>query len=105
MDKATYQALVEKTGFDLFTFTNNLEKLANFVGDRKQITVADTEAVLTRTKLDPIYALTNAIADRDLEKALYLLKSLFAGGVHPLQALAAITNQTRKLLRIKGLTA
>ncbi len=104
MDKATYHALVEKTGFDLFTFTNNLEKLANYVGDRKQITVADSEAVLTRTKLDPIYALTNAIADRDLEKALYLLKSLFAGGVHPLQALAAIMNQTRKLLRIKGLT-
>lgn len=104
MDKVTYNALVEKTGFDLFTFTNNLEKLVNYVGDRKQITVADTEAVLTRTRLDPIYALTNAIADRDLEKALYLLKSLFASGVHPLQALAAIMNQTRKLLRIKGLT-
>lgn len=104
MDKATYHAVAEKTGFDLFTFTNNLDKLVNYVGDRKQITVADTEAVLTRTKLDPIYAFTNAIADRDLEKALYRLKSLFAGGVHPLQALAAIMNQTRKLLRIKGLT-
>ncbi len=104
MDKATYHALVEKTGFDLFTFTNNLEKLVSYVGDRKQVTVADTEVVLTRTRLDPIYALTNAIADRDLDKALYLLKSLFASGVHPLQALAAIMNQTRKLLRIKGLT-
>jgi len=104
MDRAAYHALVEKTGFDLFTFKNNLEKLSHYIGERKSITVDDIETTLTRSKLDPIYALTNAVAERKLETALKLLKSLFGSGVHPLQALAAIVNQTRKLLRIKGLT-
>ena len=42
------------------------------------ISVADVESVLKRTKKDPIYDLTNAIADRQIEKALFLLNSLLA---------------------------
>jgi DNA polymerase-3 subunit delta len=102
MDQGTYQAVCEMTGFDLRTFSQNLEKLVNFVGDRKQITVDDVEHVLERTKKDPIYELTNAIADRDIVKSLFFSDSLLAADFHPLQILAAITNQVRKLLLIKG---
>ena len=101
MDKGTYMALVEMTGFDLRTFCGSLEKLINYVGERNTITVADVEAVLKRTKKDPIYELTNAIADRNPEKALFFLGSLLASEFHPLQVLAAIVNQIRKLLLAK----
>jgi DNA polymerase-3 subunit delta len=101
MDKGTYLALVEMTGFDLRTFCSSLEKLINYVGERNTITVADIEAVLKRTKKDPIYELTNAIADRNTEKSLFFLSSILASEFHALQVLSAIVNQIRKLLLAK----
>jgi len=101
MDKAAYLALMDMTGFDLRTFCGSLEKLIDYVGERNSITVEDVESVLKRTKKDPIYDFTNAIAERQFEKALFLLNSLLEAEFHPLQILAAITNQVRKLLLAK----
>ncbi len=102
MDKDAYVTLYEMTGFDLRTFSNNLHKLISYVGDRKNITVDDVVSVLNRTKKDPIYDLTNAVAERDIEKSLFFLDTLLADNLHPLQILAAITNQMRRLLLVKG---
>jgi DNA polymerase-3 subunit delta len=102
MDRATYLALYEMTGFDLRTFCNNLEKLISWVGDRVEITIKDVESVLQRTKRDPIYELTNALADRSVDSALFFLDSILSSGIHPLQVLTALVNQVRKLLLAKG---
>ena len=102
MDKAAIAAMLEMTGFNLRSFLNNLEKLISYVGERNTITIDDVKFVLKRTKTDPIFELTNAISDRNLEKALFFLNSLLPQLDHPLQLFAAITNQVRKLLLIKG---
>jgi DNA polymerase III subunit delta len=102
MSQATYLALYEMTGFDLRTFCNNLEKLINWVGDRVEITIKDVESVLQRTKRDPIYELTNALAERSPDSALFFLESILSSGIHPLQVLTAMVNQIRKLLLAKG---
>jgi DNA polymerase-3 subunit delta len=97
-----YSAMIEMTGFDLHTISNNVLKLISYVGGRKQITVHDVETALHRTKKDPIYELTNAVSDRSVEKALFFLDSLLSSGHHPLQILAAVVNQMRRLLVVKG---
>lgn len=102
MDKNAYMALYEMTGFDLRTFSNNLQKLISYVGDRKNITNHDVKSVLKRTKKDPIYDLTNAVLERNIEKSLFFLDTLLADNLHPLQVLAAITNQIRRLVLVKG---
>ena len=86
------------TGFDLRTFASNLDMLISFVGDRKQVTVDDVAQVVRRSKSDPIYEFTNAVGDRNLEKALFYLNSILSGDFHPLQVLAALVNQVRRLL-------
>jgi len=103
IDGAAFRAMCEMTGFDLRTFCSNLQKLVVYIGDRKKITTDDVSQVLKRTKKDPIYEFTNAVTDRNIENVLFYLNSLLAGGEisHPLQLLAAITNQIRKLLIIK----
>lgn len=101
MDKNAYMALYEMTGFDLRTFSNNLQKLISYVGDRKNITADDVQSVLKRTKKDPIYDLTNAVSERNMETSLFFLETLLADNLHPLQVLAAITNQIRRLLLVK----
>jgi len=103
-DKGVFSALQKLTGFDLPTFAHNLEKLIDFAGKRKEITVEDVFAVLNRTKSDPVYELTNAISDRNTGDALFFLDSLLSNNIHPLQALAAMTNQIRKLMIFKDFT-
>jgi DNA polymerase-3 subunit delta len=95
---------MELTGFDLRTFSGNLEKLALFSGDRKAITAGDVAAVLDRTREDPIFEFTGAVSDRDLDRALFQLKALLCQNAHPLQILAALVNQFRKLLLAKAFT-
>jgi len=58
---------------------------------------------LERTKKDPVYELSNAIANRNLEMTLFVLNSLLGvDKFHPLQALAGLANQIRRLLLVKG---
>ncbi len=104
MDKGAYQALADMTGFDLRTFCGSLEKLIDYAGDRKTITVEDVGSVLKRSKQDPIYDFTNAVADRQIERALFFLNSLLAADFHPLQILAAVVNQVRRLILAKDFT-
>jgi len=98
MDKPAFERMTAMTGFDLATFSNNLRKLVDYVGSRETITQQDVEFVLKRTKKDPIYELTNAMAERRCLDAIFFLESLLAADIHFLQALAAMTNQIRRLL-------
>lgn len=101
MEPSAYSYLCEMTGFDIRTFTGNLEKLIAFTGVRTAITVADAKQLLQRSKQDPIYELSGAIAERDLSKALFYTSSLLANAIFPLQILATIANQLRRLLVAK----
>jgi len=96
-----FEALYEKIGLDMRSFRNELEKLIAFVGYRKEILPSDVERVSKRTKQDPIYEMTNAIAERDTIRALFFLNSLLKNNFVPLQVLAALTNQMRKLILAK----
>ena len=102
MDPASIAAAAELTGFDLRTFSGNPEKLVQFVGDRDRITREDVGAVLRKSRRDPIYELTNAVTDRDAATALRFLDGLLADGLVPLQILAALVNQFRKLVLVRA---
>ncbi len=107
MDPGARRALYELTGFDLRTVAANVEKLAHFTGERDKIEAADIKKVLQRTRRDPLYELTEAVANRNLGQALFYLQSLLNGGDfdHPLPLLAAVANQMRRLLVAKEFTA
>ncbi|MFO7709810.1 MAG: hypothetical protein R6V84_16720 [Desulfobacterales bacterium] len=105
MDRAAFLALCDMTGFNLGMFANNLDILIDYARERRAITAEDVAAVLTRTKKDPIFEFTNALTERDLDNALFFLGTLLGGEIHPLQALAAMANQVRRLLAVKEFTA
>jgi DNA polymerase-3 subunit delta len=96
-----FQALCRTTGFDLRTFSHNIEKLIDYTGARREIGVDDIDAVLSSTRAEPVFELTNAVADRNTIKALASLNTILSAGWHPLQVLAALANQIRKLLVAK----
>jgi DNA polymerase III subunit delta len=96
-----FQSLCQLTGFDLRTFAQNLEKLIDYTGDRPEITSEDVQHVLQRTRNDPIFELTNAVADRNLAQSLFYLQTLLGADWYPLQILTALANQVRRLLVAK----
>jgi DNA polymerase-3 subunit delta len=98
MDSRAIAALLDRTGFDLHLLAGNVEKLISFAGDRKQITEEDVDQLLSRTKIDPIFEITNAVADRNAQKSIHYAHLLMANEIHPLQILGAVINQVRKLL-------
>jgi DNA polymerase-3 subunit delta len=96
-----FESLYEKIGPDMRSFDSELEKVVTFVGDRDEILPTDVETISKRTRQDPIYEMSNAVAKRDTHKALFFLDSLLRSSIHPLQVLAVVTNQTRKLILAK----
>ncbi len=96
-----FETLSQLTGFDLRTFAQNVEKLIDYTGPRAEITADDIRQVLRRTKNDPIFELTNAVADRNLDQSLFYLRTLLAADWYPLQILAALANQIRRLIIAK----
>jgi len=96
--------LGELAGFNLRAITNSVKQLASYIGERDTIEAADVRQVVRKTRQDPIYNFTNALTDRDRSAALHFLNSLLAENLYPLQLLAAMINQIRKLIHIKGFT-
>lgn len=90
--------LFEMTGIDLELFARNLEKLVAFSGKKPLIEVDDVLKVVVRDRKDPIFDLTNAVFDKDVELALFVLDSLMKNGFHELAILKTLENQIRKLL-------
>jgi len=103
IEPGAMRTLVELTGVNLRTFSNQLEKLISYVGRRKVITDEDVNAALERTRTDPIYAFTNAVTDRHPEAALFYLNTMLDAATidHPLQLLAAMINQFRRLIMLR----
>ncbi len=104
MDNQALHTLVNMTGFNLDIFSQNIEKLIAYSGRAKIISTADVKAVVKRDKKDPIFALTNAVIDKDVNKALFYVNSLFNEGFHPLQILKSFENIIRKLIQVKCFT-
>jgi DNA polymerase-3 subunit delta len=104
MDPRAFSELFEMTGFDLRTFTGNLEKLVLYVGSREMILPEDVTATLDRTREDPVYELTGAVSDKNIEKSLFYLDAILSKGGHPLQILAGLINHFRKVLLAKAFT-
>jgi DNA polymerase III subunit delta len=102
MDPRAFSVLFEMTGFDLRTFSGNLEKLVLYVGSRETITPEDVTTTLDRTREDPVYEFTGAVSDRNVEKALFYLDAILSKGGHPLQILAGLVNHFRKVLLAKA---
>ncbi len=93
-----FEELWQRCGFEPRRFVKDLEKVIDYVGSKDVIQAADVARVVNRSRVDPIFEFTNAVADRDAARAVFYLHSLLDAGVHPLQILAAMVNQVRKLL-------
>lgn len=99
VERSAAALLASRVGNDLWRAANELEKLVH--AHRGQpITAAAVTAAIAEQPEENIFALTDALGQRDLRQALTLLEQQLAEGAHPLYLLAMLARQVRILLGV-----
>ncbi|OGL20735.1 MAG: DNA polymerase III subunit delta [Candidatus Rokubacteria bacterium RIFCSPLOWO2_12_FULL_71_19] len=88
--------LVELTGEDLGALVGEVEKAALAGGpENRRVGVAEVQAVVGEHRLRDVFELTDALAARDLGRALGVLASLLQAGDEPLAVLGMLAREAR----------
>ncbi len=91
-----------KVGSCLLELNNELKKLSQFLGNKNQPTTEDVNQVISESRIENIFNLSEAIGKGDRNLALILLSNLLDNGQNEVAALALVTRHIRILLIIKS---
>lgn len=92
-----------RVGNSLQEVSGEVNKLFAYLGERDLADVADVAAVVSDTRVDSIFELTNAIGARKKGEALRLLTRLLAEGTAPLMMLTMMVRHFRQLWQAREL--
>ena len=101
LDGDAAAALVDALGTDLAAVDDALERLSLYVADAKTIDLAAVEACVSRVRVESIWALVDAVAQRQRRAALQAASSLLADREPPLRILAMVARQLRMVARMQ----
>ena len=90
-----------RTGGDMHTIAEAINKIVNFVGDKRQIDEQDIRNVVSQNTFDNIFDLTDAIGKRSTGQALKSLHNVLANGQEPIPVNATIARHFRFALQAK----
>lgn len=97
MGRDAAMALQEICGSGLRKLSSEVEKLVTYVGDQPQITAKDVEALASPGQLS-VFVLSDAIADKDLKKALSAFRILQRNKIELFPILSLLANRYRIML-------
>ena len=101
--KETLQLFLSKTGSDMQTIKNELDKLISFTEGKEVITSEDVEQVCVAQTTNKIFDMINAIAEGNRKKALELYEDLLSLKEPPMRILFLIARQCNILLQVKAM--
>lgn len=97
LDRDAASLLAELAGPDLGLLDRELSKLADYAGDRAQITAADVTALVGGWKAETTFKMLGDVRDGDLASALVELDRLLRAGEAPQRILGGVLFVYRKL--------
>lgn len=99
--KETLQLFLTKTGSNMQTIKNELDKLISFTEGKEVITSEDVEQVCVAQTTNKIFDMINAIAEGNRKKALELYEDLLSLKEPPMRILFLIARQFHQLYQLK----
>ncbi|WP_029230864.1 DNA polymerase III subunit delta [Butyrivibrio sp. VCB2006] len=93
--------MIDRVGTDMSNISTELEKLICYCLDRDEITEDDIEAVCANWLTNRIFAMTDAIVEKNQKRAINLYYDLLALKEPPAKILALITRQFNLMLQVK----
>ncbi|MBT0654165.1 DNA polymerase III subunit delta [Geomobilimonas luticola] len=103
VEPAAAEFLVCLTGANLQELSMQLDKVATYVGDRPAISLADVKAVVSDTRVDSVFELTDALGGKNLERALRNLHTILRDGEEPIRLLGMVSRHFRQLWKVREL--
>ena len=103
MTPEAWDALGNKTGFQLRDSVQAVEKLIAFSGNSAIINEEDVEEAIGKFREEDVFQLVTAMAERDLAASLEVLRALVLQGVPYLMIFAVIGREIRHLYHAKYL--
>lgn len=97
--------LLDAVGTDLAALDDALERLSLYVGANKPIDADAVSACIARVRVDTIWALVDAVGNRDTRTAMRTVSSLLADREPPLRILAMVARQLRIVARMRDALA
>lgn len=97
------EVLFERVGFYPVAVVMEMEKLALYTENRARITRADLDLMVSRTREEALFELTDYLGKKDQSNTLITLNNLIRDGVHSLAILAMLRNYLRKMMIFRSL--
>lgn len=93
----------KRVGTNLAEVRGEMEKLVGYLGERDLADEADVAAIVSDTRIESIFDLTDAMGQGNRSTALILLDRLLAEGQSPLMILTMMTRHFRQMWKISEL--
>lgn len=103
IESAAAEMLVYLVGNNLQELVSELEKAIIYAGADTEIQVSHVRSVVSDTRVNSVFELTDALGEKKLEMALRSLATLLGDGEAPLLVLAMITRHFRQLWKVREL--
>jgi DNA polymerase-3 subunit delta len=94
-----------RVGRNLLNAKNEVDKLLNYINPRKVITSKDVSEVVTKENESEVFALTNAIIDKNKEKTITIYYELTTGGKDVMQLLGLVSRCMIDILVVGAMLA
>jgi DNA polymerase-3 subunit delta len=95
--------LVDFVGTETGQLDQEMQKLAIYVGEKKQVTAADVDQLVGKSRSENMWKIFDAIGAGEAGPALAILDGLFDHGEEPLRILGAFSMQLRRLAQVARL--
>ena len=92
------EEFLERTGTDTRQIVQEVEKVALYVGDRKDVTAKDVRAIVSSSREAIAWDLADAVGSRDLIAALKTLRQLLFQGENPMSIMYGLESRVRDLM-------
>ncbi len=96
LEPAAARLLVDRMGANPVRLRNELERLALWAGEGGSVTVTDLEAMITDTSEAAVWALSDALLERDPAKAAAIAEQLIAQGENVTGLIYGLASRLRK---------
>jgi DNA polymerase-3 subunit delta len=103
MTPEALQGLLQEQEPDLQTIQQEIDKLCTYVGERQEITLDDVQEVTQTSRLQSIFALSDALGARQIGPAFTVVERLLNQGEPPLVILSMMVRHVRLLWSVKQL--
>jgi DNA polymerase-3 subunit delta len=99
---AALDLFIQKVGMDTRQLVMEADKLTLYIGDRKEITVEDVQAITSSAAEAIAWDFTDALGERRLDAALKIVRQLIFQGEAPVALMFAIESLYRNMTQFRS---